>query len=177
MPINIDHTTDKVTAAHNSDFGFGDVTGRVKVNLFGNEGGDYALAIVPYVKAPTADTHIGNGHWEGGGYIPFTIALPHDWSMTLQTELDILENADLDGMHPNYQNLINFQHPVFGNLSAQLELWSDVSADHNAPTQYTFDLAGLWGITDNIQLDFGANIGLNKAAPDLQTYVGLSQRF
>lgn len=176
-PINYDHTTDRTTDTNSSAFGFGDVIGRVKFNLFGNDGGNYALAVVPYVKAPTAAAPIGNEHWEGGGYAPFTINLPDQWSVTLQTELDILENAALNGVHPNYQNLVNVSRPITDTISGQAELWSDVNADKDSPTQYTFDLAALWAITGNLQLDAGTYIGLNKAAPDLQLMTGISQRF
>lgn len=176
-PINSDHTTDRSTDAHTSSFGFGDVTTRVKFNLFGNEGGNYAMAIVPFVKAPTAAAPIGNTHWEGGAYAPFTISLTNAWSVTLETEIDILENASMDGVHPNYQNLINVSYPIFGNITGQAELWSDVNMDTNTPAQYTFDLAALWSVHKNLQLDIGANIGLDKAAPDLQIYTGISQRF
>lgn len=177
-PINVDHSTSRATNTQNAAFGFGDVYTRVKFNLFGNDGGDYALAIVPYVKAPTADYHIGNHHWEGGAYVPFNVALPDDWSMSLLTELDILENADLTGTHTNYQNLINFGHPLFSDkVTGYVEFWSDVDTDQGAQPQYTLDFAVTWLVKDNWQLDGGINFGLDKAAPDFQPYLGISQRF
>lgn len=177
-PININHSTLRVTNTKNTSFGFGDIYTKVKFNLFGNDSGEYALALVPYVKAPTADQHIGNKHWEGGGYAPFIIALPNDWTMNITSEVDILENAALDGTHSNYQNLINFSHSIFAdNITGYVEFWSDVDNDVNTPTQYTLDLATSWLVKDNLQLDAGINIGLNKASNDLQPYIGISQRF
>lgn len=176
-PLNYNFTHDRNTGAHNTAAGFGDVYARVKYNLFGNEGGDYALAVVPYVKAPTAAHNVGNNHWEGGGYVPLQIN-KGDWSITLMTELDILENAALNGVHANYQNLVNFTHPVFTDrFSAAVEFWSDVNNDQNTPTQYSLDFSGQWLMTDTLQWDGGINIGLNRATPDLQPYVGISHRF
>ena len=39
--------------------GFGDVTLRLKYNVYGNDGGDSALALMPFVKAPT-NTELSN---------------------------------------------------------------------------------------------------------------------
>ncbi len=176
-PININYSKDRTTGNTSSLFGFGDVYARVKFNLFGNDGGDYALAIVPYVKAPTAERNLGNDHWEGGAYVPFNVALPDDWSLSLLTELDILENSNLNGTHANYQNLINFGHPIIEHVTGYVELWNGINTDQGAQPQYTLDFAVTWLVKDNWQLDWGVNVGLDKAAPDLQSYIGISQRF
>lgn len=177
-PVNINQAKVRPTQMKTNNFGFGDVYGRVKYNLLGNEGGDYALAIVPYVKAPTASHNIGNGHWEGGGYVPLNVALPNDWVLAITSELDLLENANLDGTHTNFQNLINIGHPLFSDkVTGYAEFWSDVNNDKATPTQYTLDFAVTWLVQDNLQLDAGINVGLNKASNDVQPYLGISQRF
>jgi hypothetical protein len=177
-PIAIDQTHDRVTGARNTTAGFGDVYTRLKFNVLGNDGGDYALAVVPYVKVPAATGAVGNGYWEGGGYVPFVVVLPDDWTLDITSEVDILENAAQNGTHANYQNLINFSHPVFSDaLTGSVEFWSDVDKDHATPNQYTLDFSLAWLVSDNFQLDVGINIGLNKAAQDVQPYLGISQRF
>jgi len=159
-------------------FGFGDIDTRLKVNLFGNDGGDAALAIVPYVKIPTASVGIGNGYWEGGAYMPFSASLPDGWALSITSEIDFLEDASNAGVHPNFQNLINFSHLIFtDSLTAAAEFWADVNTDRGAATQYTLDFALSWLATSTLQFDVGLNIGLNKAAPDTQLYLGISQRF
>ena len=40
--------------------GFGDTTVRLKYNLWGNDSGATALAVMPYVKVPTSDAGLGN---------------------------------------------------------------------------------------------------------------------
>jgi hypothetical protein len=179
-PINIVRSTDRTSGTRSQFDGFGDVYTRVKFNLLGDDGGDYALAVVPYVKAPTADKNIGNGHVEGGGYAPFSFALPGGWTGLVMTELDFLEDADLTGVHQNYQNLVNVSHaigPASANVTGYVELYSDVNTDRNVQPVYTFDLAAAWLVKSDLQLDIGTNIGLNKPAPDLQAYIGISQRF
>lgn len=177
-PLNFDYTKNRASGARNVAFGFGDVNARLKVNLVGNDGGDYILAVVPYIKAPTAMNQVGNNHWEGGGYMPFVVLLPEDWTLNLTTELDILDNSAQNGYHKNFQNLINLSHPLFTDaLTGYVEFWSDVNNDQSAATQYTADFALSWTIRDNFQLDAGVNLGLNKAANDAQLYLGISQRF
>ena len=177
-PINVNYSHVRGTNSKDTAAGFGDVYTRLKYNIFGNDSGDYALAVVPYVKAPTAAHNVGNNHWEGGGYVPFIAAMPYDWMLNITNELDIYENAALNGHHVNYSGLINFSHSVFDDsLTGYVEFWSDVNNDANTVTQYTADFALSWIVKDNLQLDAGINVGLNKAANDLQPYVGISQRF
>jgi len=56
-------------------------------------------------------------------------------------------------------------------------LYSAVGADAHTPPVYTADAAVAYLLTDSIQLDAGANFGLNRNAPNLQIYTGISQRF
>src|SRR5580693_6464087 len=53
-------------APANALWGIGDTFVRSKINLWGDDGGDSAAAIIPYVKAPSAPIGIGNGAVEGG---------------------------------------------------------------------------------------------------------------
>ena len=172
--------TDNATGAVVSKgFGFGDVFLKSKINLFGNDGGSAALAIIPYVKIPSGTLNISNGAVEGGLIAPLQLKLPQDFGLTLMTEVDVLKNANDSGRHPNFINLINLNHPVPGikNLSASIEFFSSVGTDVNTPPIYTLDTALIYAITDNVQLDCGVDFGLNKAAPNLQVFTGLSQRF
>ena len=41
----------------------------------------------------------------------------------------------------------------------------------------SFDTAVAWVFLPNAQIDFGANFGITRAAPAVQVYTGLSQRF
>ncbi len=177
-PINFNQSHVRGTNTKNTASGFGDVYTRLKYNVLGNDGGNYALAVTPYVKAPTAAHDVGNNHWEGGFYVPFVAALPEDWTLNITSEMDVLENATLDGHHTNFSNLINVSHALFNpDVTGYAEFWSDVNNDQGAVTQYTADFAVSWAVQDNLQLDAGINVGLNKAANDLQPYFGISQRF
>jgi hypothetical protein len=174
--VATDNATGAVVA---KGFGFGDVLLKSKINLFGNDGGSAALAVIPYVKIPSGTLNISNGAVEGGLIAPLQLKLPQDFGLTMMTEVDVLKNANDSGRHPNFINLINLNHPVPGikNLSASIEFFSSIGTDVNTPPIYTLDTALIYAVTDNVQLDCGVDFGLNKAAPNLQVFTGLSQRF
>jgi hypothetical protein len=50
----------------------------------------------------------------------------------------------------------------------------------NAPGfrwQAQADVGFTYGLTENVQFDFGCNFGLTKSAPDFQPFAGISIRF
>ena len=156
--------------------GVGDLTLRPKFNLFGNNGG-LAAAIIPYVKFPTAREPIGNETVDGGVILPISIPLPYAFTLLLVPEVDVIRNAGNSGHHFNYTEVVNLSHPIANNVSVYGEIYSAVGTDKGTPPIYTFDTAVAWVVRNNLQLDLGANIGLNRDAPNLQIYAGISQRF
>ena len=176
---NLTATDNATGAAVAKGAGLGDVFVKSKINLFGNDGGAAALAVIPYVKIPSGAPTISNGVVEGGLIAPFQLTLPHDFGLTLMSEVDALKDANDSGRHANFVDLVNLNHAVPGikNLSAAIEFFSSVGTDPNTPPIYTFDTALIYLLTPNVQLDAGVDFGLNRAAPAVQVFVGLSQRF
>ncbi len=170
------HVKDRSTGLTSRSSGFGDIMLRTKVNVWGANGGDTALAIVPFVKLPTAADGLGNNQVEGGVSVPYTYSLPWNVTALVMTELDVFKNANDAGKHAGFTNLINLSRPLTDALSANIEFWSQVQTAHT-PTQFTLDLALAYTLGANTQFDAGTYIGLNKAAPDVVGYLGLSRRF
>src|SRR3984885_8398242 len=81
---------DTATAAASTLWGIGDAFVRSKINLWGNDGGDRAGALIPYVKAPSAPPGIGNGAVEGGVIGPVAVSLPNSFTLLLVPEIDVL---------------------------------------------------------------------------------------
>ncbi len=156
--------------------GAGDLYLRLKANLFGNEGGP-ALAIIPYVKFPTAASNIGNGAYEGGVIAPFSYPLPLGLTLLVESEVDVLKNMLDFGHHFSFTQLANLSHPVGKEVTVYAELYSAIGTDAHTPAVYTADFAAAWQVTPTFQLDAGVNIGLNKDSPNLQLYTGIAQRF
>ena len=159
--------------------GFGDVTLTAKFNILGNDGGDYAFALLPYLIVPSGTRNVSSGQVEGGLIAPLTVNLPQDFSITLQTEVDALANENGPGTHANIVDIINVSHAVPGlkDLTATAELYSSLSLEPHTADEYTFDVALGYLVEPNTQLDVGANLGLNRGAPAYQVYSGIAHRF
>ncbi len=57
------------------------------------------------------------------------------------------------------------------------EFFSGVGTGDKSPWVGAFDVGFTYGITDDIQLDAGVNIGVTDSAEDVNPFVGLSWRF
>ena len=157
--------------------GFGDVTARLKFNCWGNDGGSTALALLPFVKFPTSQDNLGNDAVEGGLIIPLAVELPGGWGVGLMTEFDFMQDADGAGYHPEFINSISFSHDILGRLSGYVEFFSQVSTHGDSPWIGTVDLGLTYGLTANLQLDAGVNIGVTRSADDVNPFLGISFRF
>ena len=177
----VETVTTKSALGRQSQTGVGDLFVRAKVNLVGPEGGDFQAAIIPYVKIPTADPGIGNKAVEGGMIVPISFALPLDFTLLFDPEIDILRNGGNDGRHANFQNLVNLSRALSSTVTGYIELWGQADDDPgNATKQASLDVAVswvAWSNLPNLQLDVGSNIGLTSATPKIQVYIGISQRF
>jgi Putative MetA-pathway of phenol degradation len=170
-------TIQRSTGIVSSMRGFGDTFTRFKWNLFGNEGGGPAMALIPYAKWPSAPIGIGNGYIEGGLIAPFAIPLPGGFTAILMGEMDIVKNSFDSNYRVNIPALLNISRPIFENVTAYAEIFTNWSTNPQAPNIVTADFAVAWSPMPNFQLDAGVNIGLNYAAVPYQFYVGIAQRF
>ena len=157
--------------------GFGDTFTRLKINLFGNEGGGPAMALIPYGKWPTAPQGIGNRYVEGGIIAPLAVPLPLGFTGILMGEFDYQKNPNDAGYHANFPALININRSIVEGVTAYAELYANWSTHPDVPNIYTVDFAVAWSPMPNFQLDAGINVGLNPSAIPYQFYVGIAQRF
>jgi hypothetical protein len=172
-------TYDGSSGARAATSSVGDLYLRAKLNLAGNSGGDLGLAIEPFVKAPVAKAGVGNRAWEGGLVVPVSYNLPMGWSLGLTPEADVLLNGSGSGRHLALELPVGLNHAI-GPLQATVELWTSQDFDPAGTTrQYSLDFAAAWQpkARPDLQLDGGVNLGLNRATPDVQVYVGLAHRF
>ena len=167
-----DNATDTVDKAS----GFGDLQTRLKVNLWGNDGGSTAFAMMPFVKWPLGESSLRNGKTEGGAIFILGYALPAGWSSAVMTEFDFVAN-DTGGYVTEFINSITFSHDIVGKLGGYVELFSVVSSAGNVDWQGQFDVGFTYAVNNNLQLDTGCNFGVTESAPDFNPFIGLSLRF
>jgi hypothetical protein len=159
----------------NGPEGFGDLTFRVKANLWGNDGGRTALAVMPFLKLPTASAGLGNDKVEGGLIIPFAAELSGGWGFGAMAEIDLLADDEGGGYHADFLTSFTFSHDLAGDLGGYVEFVSVLSEE----TDWVASLNGglTYGVSEDIQLDAGLRVGLTRAAEDLSPFVGVSIRF
>jgi hypothetical protein len=169
---------ESVRTAGHTETGVSDLYLRVKYEFLNLAGGAIQSTILPYVKAPTARLGIGNGAVEGGTLFPTNFKLNSILTLTTVPEIDIYKNAANTGRHLNTAQLINLGISMPRNFTLYGEVWGDWNFDPSGHIQQTSaDAALAYGVTQYLQLDVGANFGLNRATPGLQAYVGVSQKF
>ncbi len=157
--------------------GFGDTQLRLKWNLWGNDGGDTAFALMPFVKTPTGDDSLTNDHAEGGLIVPFATALPAGFSLGLMAELDIIRNQANEGYVLDFVHTAVLGRDLFGPVAAYVEYFGVAGTDP-AVGYRAFINAGLTiGVTPDLQLDAGVRVGLTDDAEDLALFAGVSFRY
>jgi hypothetical protein len=157
--------------------GFGHLVVRVKHNLWGNDGGKTALALMPFVKVPTSNMADLNDDVEGGIIVPLAVDLGGGFGLGLMTEVDILKEESGSGYAPTFVNSATVSFELTERLGLYTEIFVERSTESGAETIVTFDTGLTYAVTDNLQLDAGVNIGVRDAADDLNVFAGLSQRF
>jgi hypothetical protein len=173
-------THDSASGVTTTAGGVGDLFLRAKFSLLGDDGGAVGFALEPFVKIPTAGRTIGNGVVEEGILAPIQLSLPANWQLVIDPELDSLANAVGTGHHVNTSGLLSFSYPATKTVTVSLEVWGDENFDPAGTVrQASFDLGAAWipAKSPTFQLDGGVNLGLNRATPGAQAYVGVSHRF
>jgi hypothetical protein len=164
--------------AHEHHSSFGDTLLRVKYELT-PDSAPVQVALDPFVKLPTANHWLGNGKVEGGLLAPVQITLGKSGlTLALDPELDLLADQDGHGHHVAMSQVFNLGGSINDKLNVSAELWGQWDWDPaGSGRQYSADVAFAYLPKKNLQLDWGANFGLNKQTPGIELYTGVSVRF
>jgi hypothetical protein len=154
--------------------GFGDVAIRVKHNFMGDDQeSPIAMGVVAYTRLPTGG-QAGSGAVEGGLILPVNIMLPHKWNLDVQVESDVNYDREESNHYVRVMPSIAVDHEfndVFGFLVEGVTQWD---AQHSG-WRSSVNLAPIITLNDNLQLDFGAHLALNKET-DREFFVGFTFR-
>lgn len=161
--------------------GIGDTVVGGKLNLWGNEGGDAVwatgLAIQPQLKIPTAQRDLGNKHTELFVGVPFVVNLPAEFHLGLQTAVSWERNLANTGDVTGWQNSASIDRVFFNTVDVYVEYWSHVSTERHQQPQQTVDVGLIYPLADNITLDLGTVVGVNRASNTIEALAGMSVRF
>ena len=177
VPIHVDQRTKSLTPGQSQrKKGTGDLTTRLKINLWGNDGGRTAMAIIPFVTFPTGTDQIGQERTTGGVVLPFAVELKKGWSLGAQTEVDWVEDEG-NGLDTQWFNTLTLGHAIVGNLAGYTECTARMHLDSDQAWEGQWNVGLTYAISSEIQLDGGCNFGITSSAPDANPFLGLSMRF
>jgi Putative MetA-pathway of phenol degradation len=176
--IPLTQVTSRVGGDSDNASGFGDLGVAVKYRLTRADA-PLQLALFPFVKVPTAKRRVGNGKWEWGLVLPIVYSIGGTpFSINYSPELDNNADADGRGHHAGMEQVVTVTWAATDQLSLSAEMWGQWNWDPTATEkQYSADASIAYLVDNDVQLDAGANIGLNRTTPDVELYAGVSKRF
>ena len=154
--------------------GFGDITLRLKRNLFGNDSAGPALAIMPYLTVPT-HTDVSDQAWAGGLIVPFGLELSERVTLGLMAEVDIVHDAETGGHDLEWLHSATLGFALTERLGCYTELVGIAGQD--ADYRALFDAGLTLAVTEQLVFDVGVRLGMNRAAEDFGVFSGVSFRF
>jgi hypothetical protein len=163
---------------HDSASGIGDVKVIYKYQLT-PASTPVQATLYPYVKIPTATHALGNGKWEGGLLMPIGYAIPKSpLSLNLTPEVDWVADADGNGHHAAMVQVASLGWQASTKLNLSAEIWGRWDWDPSGTVkQASADGSVAYLLSNDVQLDTGANLGLNDQTPGIEVYAGVSVRF
>jgi Putative MetA-pathway of phenol degradation len=170
------HTQDS-SGKTSTQSGFGDFTTRLKINLWGDDAGTTAFALLPYITFPTGTDGLGNGAVEGGVILPLAVSLPLDFDLSLETAASYMKNDDDSGYHEEFIASASLDHQIIGKLSGFVEFFSNFTTESHSSWVGTVDTGLEYLVTKNIQLDCDCYFGVTPAAADFNPFAGITVRF
>ena len=164
------------THVRGGDEGFGDMEVRLKYNLWGNDSGETAMALMPFIKLPTANGDLGNGEFEGGLIAPYSFSAPGGWSCAIMGEVDLACDDDDDHQLVGLVSA-TASHAITEKTAGFLEIVGIFNTGSSDDIEAYFNTGLTWAVADDWQVDGGVRVGLTDASADFTPFLGLSTKF
>jgi hypothetical protein len=156
--------------------GFGDLLVRLKFNLFGNDGGNASVGIMPILQLPTASDEIAESDQiQGGISLPFSIGVSDGLAFGAMAQADFVEVGGKQ-YRKDLALSATLAKELTGKMGAYLEFISISSLSEEVTHEAYIATGGAFSANHNLQLDAGVNIGTTTAAVDLVVFAGISFR-
>lgn len=155
--------------------GVNDLFVRFKYNLIGNEGGDFALAVLPFVKVPVATGGIGNDMWEGGLKLISQKKIGGNFTFGSSLGANISVDEDESSyLRPTATAQLGFE--ITEKLGAFTEIYASWSKDDERYWQTAWNFGLDYDLTEHIILDVGL-FWFFRGEEALTPFIGISWRF
>lgn len=169
------YVTDKFTnnlGISTKKSGFGSVSLRFKQNLWGNDEGKTAFAVMPYISLPTGK-FVAHQSIEGGIIFPFAMDLSNGWAMGAQAQFDV-EKSD-SGYQTVLLNSITLSKDLSDKWNSFIESYYTYSPEEKVVETH-FNGGISYQANKDLKFDLGFNYGLTKNT-DKVYFAGISFRY
>jgi hypothetical protein len=156
-----------------SSTGLNDFTLRIKKNVWGNDGGGTALAIMPFINV-MAGKHAEDKRPEGGVVIPFAVDLKNEWSLGAQGQFSFLR-SELKGYDGEILNSLTVGKALSQTSSSFIESHYTYNLQ-SRDFELFFNGGYVYSFTENLKVDVGFNYGLSKGS-EKAIFIGYSFRY
>lgn len=157
--------------------GLGAITVRTKFNIWGNDAGRTAFAVMPviaFVAEPGASQRLVNF----GVIMPLKVDLGAGWGLGTMLQFDLAHDEANAPRKVVAVGSASVGRSIVGPLSFYVEVFGGtVIADSSSDWEGTSDLGLTLALGQNVQLDVGLNVGFTRAAEDVNPFLGLAFRF
>lgn len=157
--------------------GSGDLQVRLKINFWGNDGGDTAFGIMPFIKIPTASDDLGNDKVEGGLILPWGTTLESGVGLGLMFEVDFNYDEDTDEYDTDFIGTGVLGFDINDKWGWYLEGIAMISSDSGIDNRTILGVGTTYAISDDYVWDAGVNVGLSGDTDDYQLFTGITIRF
>ena len=154
--------------------GFGNTEIAFKQNILGNDTGDVALALIPYLFAPTAGADLWDDRFEGGLAFAMDSLIYQNYyfSVTLETN-NIRRDRRLD-WQSNFISIVSIGRETFKDLFFYTEIFNESGLNKHQGNITTFDLSIQYEVNPKLRFDIGTFLGISPDADDIETFAGAS---
>ena len=176
--------------------GFGPLTLRAKINLWGNDGGgapvdlpsdfpgsmrrrwdDSAFALIPYVRFPTGSDDVGfSNDVEFGLAAPLSAPINQDWDLTVMADLGVVRGPEDGSYKLEFLHTASVSRNLGGRLGGYGEYVGNFTGREGTKYLASLGVGLLYALGADAQLDAGVNVGLNDEAEDFRFITGITFR-
>jgi hypothetical protein len=167
------YVTEKVIQGNSTsrESGIGNITLRAKQNLWGNDHGKTAMAVLPFIDIPAKS----GSRVTGGVVLPFALSLSKNWDLGTEVGIDLKDNQSGSGYHINLLASATVGHPLFRDMGFFAE--SVILRENEMKSWEYFVNAGLdYEWKEKVKIDTGIYYGLKDTSSRI-FFLGLSFRY
>ncbi|MBC8200496.1 MAG: transporter [Planctomycetes bacterium] len=157
--------------------GGGDMQIRLKINFWGNDGGDTAFGIMPFVKIPTASEGLGNDKVEGGVIFPWGTELASGVGLGLMFEVDFNFDTATQEYDTDFIGTGVLGFDLNDQWGWYLEGINMFSSDSGIDYRFILGVGATYAVNENFTWDAGVNFGLSGEVDDTIFFTGITVRW